>query len=79
MRMKSCGVGLLAALILASGGGCKKSASEADHPQSQSNNLSLLWIKRRLLINRRTVTNHLIVFIKLTSKFAQNPKCKINM
>ena len=38
MRMKSCGIGLLAMLILASGSGCKKSASEGDHPQFQTTN-----------------------------------------
>jgi hypothetical protein len=38
MRMKSCGLGLLAMLILASGGGCKKSASESGHSQFQTTN-----------------------------------------
>jgi hypothetical protein len=38
MRMKSCGLGLLAMLILASGAGCKKSPSEATNPKLQATN-----------------------------------------
>jgi hypothetical protein len=37
MRMKSLGLGLLATLILATGGGCKKSPEEAGKPQSPGN------------------------------------------
>ena len=38
MRMKRIGLGLLAALILASNGGCKKSASDTGQLQSQIQN-----------------------------------------
>jgi hypothetical protein len=37
MRMNSLGLGLLATLILATGGGCKKSSSETGNPQSATN------------------------------------------
>jgi hypothetical protein len=38
MRMKSCGLGLLAMLILALGSGCKKSPSESTSSKSQTTN-----------------------------------------